>query len=578
MSSESSNNENSLKVEKEITQKNDATEYQMENVKFDAIPGIEVLYSEESPEALVEPEKNKWKYTTVCIMCLMVAFGGFMTGWDIGTIGGFMAQTDFIRRFGTLGPNNVYYLSKIRMGLLVSIFNIGCAVGSVTLGKLGDIYGRRWGLILATIIFVIGVLIEITSVDKWYQYFIGRIIAGIGMGLIAVLSPMLISEVAPKELRGAMVSCYQLMITFGIFLGNCCNYGTKSYSNSAQWRIGVGLQFLWSIIMVCAMMFVPESPRYLIQKGKTEQAKISIARSNKVDIDSVITQREFEIVYSAVEAEREAGVAGWKEIFETKNKTFQRVLMGMVVLGLQQLSGANYFFYYGSTIFNAVGLDDAFQTAIIFGVVNFASTFVALYVVDKFGRRLCLLVGAAALSCCMLVFATIGVTSLYPNGWDSPTSKWAGDVMIVFSCLFIFFFATSWAPIPFVILSETFPLRIRSKGMALGTVSNQLWNFMVGFFTPWITGAIHFYYGYVFLGCCVFAFFYVFFFVPETKGLVLEDINLLWEEGVPPWKSVAWVPPSQREEYLSDINSDEEDKFNIPTLTSSQEQISSLVK
>lgn len=499
-------------------------------------------------------EKQNWvKFVPVCTMCVMVAFGGFINGWDVGTIGGFLGQTDFKKRFGELNSNNVYYISTIRTGLIVSIFNIGCAIGSVTLGRLGDVYGRRKGLMIGSIIFIVGVVIEISSTIYWYQYMIGRLIAGTGMGVIAVLSPMLIGEVSPKQIRGAMVSCYQLMITFGIFLGTCCNFGTKTYGNSAQWRIGVGLQFLWCIIMVCAMAIVPESPRFLIQKEKYEEAKKSIAKSNRSKVDDKITIDEFEIVMSGVEAERSAGEAKWMEAFETKNKTFQRVSMGVIVLALQQLTGINYFFYYGTIIFVSVGLNDSFQTAIIFSIVNFASTFLALYVVDRFGRRKCLLYGSAGLSVCMVVFASIGATSLYPNGYDQPTSSWAGNVMIVFSCLFIFTFAITWAPVPFVILAETFPLRIRSKGMALGTLSNQLWTFMVGFFSPWIANTIHFSYGYVFLGCCVFAFIYCFFYVPETKGLVLEDVNVLWEEGIPPWKSANWVPPECREEVSAKI-------------------------
>ncbi|CCH58148.1 hypothetical protein TBLA_0A03480 [Henningerozyma blattae CBS 6284] len=502
---------------------------------------------ENSPHAIEIPKKPKSAYITVCLTCVMVAFGGFINGWDIGTIGGFIAQTDFKRRFGSTNKDGEHYLSKVRTGLLVSIFNVGCAIGSVTLGRLGDIYGRRLGLIMATVIFVVGVVIEIASIDKWYQYFIGRIIAGIGMGVIAVLSPMLISEVSPKDMRGAMVSCYQLMITMGIFLGDCTEYGSKTYSDSTQWRVGLGLQFAWCLFMVGGMMFVPESPRFLIEKGKLEEAKRSVATSNKLHADDPAVISEVEEIQIAVEKERAEGQAGWGELFQTHNKVFQRVIMGIMVLALQQLTGANYFFYYGTTIFKSVGLEDGFEAAIVFGVVNFVSTFFALYLIDKFGRRTCLLWGAAGMVCCMVVFASVGVTRLWPEGKNAGvSSKGAGNCMIVFSCFFIFCFATSWAPVPFVIISESFPLRVKAKGMALGTVSNQMWNFCIGFFTPFITGSINFYYGYVFLGCLVFAWFYVFFFVPETKGLQLEDVNVMWEEGVLPWKSASWVPPSQR--------------------------------
>ena len=196
------------------------------------------------------PQKPLSAYSTVAILCLMIAFGGFIFGWDTGTISGFVNLSDFIRRFGQKNDKGTYYLSKVRMGLIVSIFNIGCAIGGIVLSKVGDIYGRRIGLITVTAIYVVGILIQITSINKWYQYFIGRIISGLGVGGIAVLSPMLISEVAPKHIRGTLVQLYQLMGTMGIFLGYCTNYGTKNYHNATQWRVGLGLCFAWATFMV----------------------------------------------------------------------------------------------------------------------------------------------------------------------------------------------------------------------------------------------------------------------------------------------------------------------------------------
>ncbi|CCH58927.1 hypothetical protein TBLA_0B00840 [Henningerozyma blattae CBS 6284] len=511
--------------------------------------------SEDETPASVSPLVPSGINWGICILCLMVAFGGYISGWDSGTIGGFEAHTDFLARFGSTSGEGKRYLSKVRTGLLTSMFNVGQAIGSFFLGRLGDIYGRRIGLIVASVIFIIGTVIQIASVKAWYQYMIGRIIAGLGCGLIAILSPMLISEVSPKNMRGAMVSCYQLMITLGIFLGYCTNYGTKKYHNSRQWRIPLGLQFAWCLFMIGAMLFVPESPRFLIEKGRIEEAKRSIAKSNAVSAEDPVTIYELDEIQAAVEKERFVGTASWKDLLDTQHKILQRVVMGIMILALQQLTGCNYFFYYGTTIFKAVGLEDGFETAIVFGVVNFFSTFCALFLVDRFGRRTCLLWGAAGMTCCMVVFASVGVTRLWPHGKKAGiVSKGAGNCMIVFSCFFIFCFATSWAPIAFVIISESFPLRVKAKGMALATVSNQMWNFCIGFFTPFISGSINFAYGYVFMGCLVFAWFYVFFFVPETKGLVLEEVDVMWQEGVLPWKSAEWVPPSQRNaDYDADV-------------------------
>lgn len=500
---------------------------------------------EHLPEMPVKPASA---YVTISIMCIMVAFGGFVFGWDTGTISGFINQTDFIRRLGEVNHNGQHYLSTVRTGLIVSILNIGCAIGGIILSKAGDMYGRRMGLIIVVVIYIVGIVIQIATINKWYQYFIGRIIAGLGIGGIAVLSPMLIAEVSPKHLRGSLVACFQLMITLGIFLGYCTNYGTKNYSNSVQWRVPLGLCFAWALFMIGGMTFVPESPRYLCEKGRVEEAKRSVAVSNKVSVDDPSVLAEIELIQAGIEAEREAGTASWGELFSIKEKIFQRLIMGCMIQSLQQLTGDNYFFYYGTTIFKAIGLEDSFETSIVIGVVNFASTFVGIYLVGRYGRRTCLLWGAATMTACMVIYASVGVTRLYPDGSKntSVSSKGAGNCMICFTCFYIFCFATTWAPIPFIVNSETFPLRVKSKCMAIAQGCNWIWGFLISFFTPFITKAINFYYGYVFMGCLCFSFFYVFFFIPETKGLTLEEVNIMWLEGTLPWKSAHWVPPSKR--------------------------------
>ncbi|CCE64363.1 hypothetical protein TPHA_0H01570 [Tetrapisispora phaffii CBS 4417] len=506
----------------------------------------ELTVMEKEADMQVKTKKKK-DLTFVAICCVMVAFGGFIFGWDTGTISGFIRQTDFIRRFGQTRSDGTSYLSNVRTGLVVSIFNIGCAIGGIVLTKVGDVYGRKIGLYFVVTVYIIGIIIQIASINKWYQYFIGRIISGLGVGGIAVLSPMLISEVSPKQLRGTLVSCYQLMITAGIFLGYCTNFGTKNYSNSVQWRVPLGLSFAWALFMIIGTSFVPESPRFLVETGRIEEAKRALAKTNKTSPDSSFVLVELEKYEAAIEAETVAGKAGWSELVTGKPQMFRRTIIGMMIQSLQQLTGANYFFYYGTTIFQAVGLSDSFETAIVLGIVNFASTFVALYVVDRYGRRNCLLWGCVGMVCCYVVYASVGVTRLYPNGQSQPTSQGAGNCMIVFACFFIFCFATTWAPIAYVIVSETYPLRIRGKAISIANACNWIWGFLISFFTPFITSAINFYYGYVFMGCMVFAYFFVFFIVPETKGLTLEEVNEMYEENVLPWKSSAWIPPSRRD-------------------------------
>ncbi|KAM3162448.1 Low-affinity glucose transporter [Lachancea thermotolerans] len=500
--------------------------------------------------------KGSGDFVFVSMCCLMVAFGGFVFGWDTGTISGFVQQTDFLRRFGQKHSDGTHYLSNVRTGLIVAIFNIGCAIGGIVLGKLGEVYGRRLGLTIVVIIYSVGIIIQIASIDKWYQYFIGRIISGLGVGAITILSPMLISEVSPKHLRGTLVSCYQFMVTGGIFLGYCTNYGTKRYSNSVQWRVPLGLCFAWALFMIGGMVFVPESPRFLVEAGRLEEARRSLARVNKASLEDAVVTLELENIEASVEAEKMAGKASWAELITGKPQMFKRTLNGIIIMSLQQLTGDNYFFYYGTTIFKAVGMTDSFETAIVFGVVNFFCTSLSLYTVDRFGRRNCLIYGAIGMVACYVVYASVGVTRLYPEGANHPniSSKGAGNCLIVFACFYIFCFATTWAPIAYVLISETYPLRVKGKAMSIASACNWIWGFLIAFFTPFITSAINFYYGYVFMGCMVFAIFYVFFFIPETKGLTLEEVNDMYAEGVLPWKSASWVPASRRG---ADYNADD---------------------
>ncbi|EGV64007.1 hexose transporter hxt5 [Yamadazyma tenuis] len=515
---------------------------------------------EERP-TLEDQDKSFKDYLSISFFCLLVAFGGFVFGFDTGTISGFVNMTDFKQRFGQLSGSGEYYLSNVRTGLIVSIFNVGCAIGGIFLSKSADMYGRRIGLMFAMAIYVVGIIIQISSTTKWYQYFIGRLVTGLAVGTVSVVSPMMISETSPKKVRGTLVCCFQLFITLGIFLGYCTNYGTKTYTDSRQWRIPLGLCFAWAIFMVVGMVSMPESPRYLVEKDRIEDAMKSISRANKVSVDDPAVHAEIELIQAGVNREKLAGNASWKELITGQPKIFQRVIMGVMLQSLQQLTGNNYFFYYGTTIFKSVGLTDSFQTSIVLGVVNFASTFVGIYAIERFGRRTCLLVGSVSMFICFIIYAVLGSVHLYIGGYGGETRTSTGNAMIFITCLFIFFFASTWAGGVYCIVSESYPLRIRSKGMAVATAANWMWGFLISFFTPFITAKIHFYYGFVFSGCLLFSFFYVYFFVSETKGLTLEEVDELYRQNIAPWKSGSWVPPTNAEKmaYASGFERSEHD-------------------
>ncbi|CCF59049.1 hypothetical protein KAFR_0G00160 [Kazachstania africana CBS 2517] len=505
-------------------------------------------HSEVLDEAPGLPKKPITEYAGTILIFFCIAFGEFIYGWDTGTISGFVAFDNFLENFGEKRKDDTYYLSNVRTGLIVAIFNIGCAVGGIFLSKIGDIYGRKIGIIFMNVIYIIGQLICITSMKhKWYQYTIGRIISGLAVGGFMTLIPIFLAETAPKHLRGLAISVGMFMCTLGILLGYCANLGLKDYTTTAQWRIPLGLTFAWAILLFAGVLVTPESPRYLCECKKIELAKKSVARSNKVHSDDPAVQSEIDAMLASIQYEKEVGTASWAELFSTKDKILQRLIIGIFIQAFQQLTGDNYFFYYATTIFKSVGMSNSYITSIILGAINFGSSFISMWSVDHIGRRRSLLWGAALMAICMVIYASLGVTRLYPHGRSQPPSKAAGDVMIVFTCLYILFFATTWEPCAWLIVSEIYPLRIRSKGMSLASSANWIFGFLISFFTPFINSAIHFSYGYVFMGCLVAMFLFVFFFVPETTGLSLEEIGEMFEEGVLAWKSRDWVPSAKRE-------------------------------
>jgi SP family sugar:H+ symporter-like MFS transporter len=204
----------------------------------------------------------------------------------------------------------------------------------------------------------------------------------------------------------------------------------------------------------------------------------------------------------------------------------------------QQLTGANFFFYYGTTIFKATGLKDSYVTQIILGSVNVACTFGGLYVVKKCGRRNALMAGALWMMVCFLIYSFIGHFKL--DQTNPSATPAAGNVLIVFSCLFIVAFATTWGPLVWAVVAELYPAKYRAPAMAVATASNWLWNFLMSFFTRFITDAIDYLYGLVFAGCCLMLVLVVFFFLIESKDRGLEEIDTMYLLHVNPITSSKW--------------------------------------
>ncbi|CAH7684484.1 high-affinity glucose transporter RGT2 [Phakopsora pachyrhizi] len=450
-------------------------------------------------------------------MALFAAFGGFLYGYDTGYISGTKEMGYWLRLFGEQQSDGSYGLSTASDALVTSILSVGTFTGALLAYPFGDFLGRRWGVIASCAIFSIGVALQTASTTV-PVFSVGRVFAGLGVGLISCLVPMYQSECAPKWIRGAIVSCYQWAITIGLLVAAIVVQLTKDIDNPNSYRIPIGIQFVWAFILSMGLYFLPESPKYLILKGREQEAKVSLGRLLSLPPHSDFVQKEFEEVNESLQTERIHASSSYMDCFRSGPGKYRlRTLTGMSIQALQQLSGINFIFYFGTSFFRNSGINNAFLTTIITNVVNVLMTIPGIWLVDKAGRRSLLLIGAAVMCICEFIVAIVGV--------KVDTSNIVGQrVLIAFVCIYIGAFAATWGPIAWVVTSEIYPLSIRAKAM----------NFAIGYSTPYLvdTGAgkaglqskVFFIWG----AFCALCFLFTFFFIPETKGLSLEQVDQLY--------------------------------------------------
>ncbi|KAI4669027.1 uncharacterized protein J4E79_001069 [Alternaria viburni] len=444
--------------------------------------------------------------------------------YDTGQISGFLGMVDFLRRFGQRHADGTPYFSNVRSGLIVGLLSIGTLFGALIAAPIADRIGRKMSIIWWCGIFSVGIIVQIAATDEWYQVMMGRFVAGLGVGALSLLVPMYQAETAPRHIRGALISTYQLFITFGIFLAAVFNYAAERHQSgkAASWQITLGLSFVPAAILAVGILGFSETPRFNYRHGKIDQATATMSKVYGVPTNHQSIQLELEEMRVKLEAE-------------------SKLTNGPI----QEWLGANYFFYYGTVVFAGTGIKNSFVTQMILNGINFGVTFYGLYIVEHYGRRKSLIAGSCWMFICFLIFASVGHFALDRDNPENTES--AATAMICFACFFIFGFATTWGPMIWTICGELYPSRYRAKAMALSTASNWLWNFLLAFFTPFITGAIDFRYGYVFAGTNILGGLIVYFFVIEGKGRTLEEIDTMYLMGVKPWESAKWVVPSLEE-------------------------------
>ncbi|KAK3202393.1 hypothetical protein GRF29_161g1002137 [Pseudopithomyces chartarum] len=508
-------------------------------------------------------------WPAICIG-LFVAFGGVLFGYDTGTISGILAMDYWLASFSTQADGT---LTASQDSLIVSILSAGTFFGALTAAPFGDLLGRRWGLMAsAGLVFNLGVILQTASTTQ-PLFIAGRFFAGYGVGLVSALIPMYQSETSPKWIRGTIVGAYQLAITIGLFLAAIVNNSTKNRNDSGSYRIPVAVQFLWSLILVIGLFFLPETPRYLIKTDRYDEAAKSLAKLRRLPVDDPAVIEELNEVQANHLYEMSLGKSTYLECF--KGTLGKRLLTGCCLQALQQLTGVNFIFYYGTQYFTNAGFTNPFIIQVITNSVNVASTFPGLYLVEKLGRRNLLLMGAIGMCVCQFIVGGVGMHADASVDADN-VNRAAQNAAIAFVCIYIFFFASSWGPVAWVVTGEMFPLKARAKCLSMTTASNWLLNWAIAYSTPYMVDEDHanlrskvfFVWGSFCFVCIAF----VFFMIYETKGLSLEEVDELYGVVSQAWKSKQFRPKvhfsemdtaNTRSMSLADVAANQERKRSI---------------
>ncbi|TPX52967.1 hypothetical protein SeMB42_g01079 [Synchytrium endobioticum] len=441
------------------------------------------------------------------------SLGGFLFGYEIGIIDQILVMSSFQDYFGTARDLSGYN------GNITSLFLVGCVVGALLVSFGGDLLGRKKIIFIGGLFFILGGALQ-TGSNSIGMLYAGRMIGGCGVGILSTIVPMFIAESAPANIRGTVVSIFQLAITLGILVASAVNTGIiKGLDGTeTEWRLSFGLQILPGLFLISTIMLLPESPRYLAMKNQWEETLDVLAKIYNRPRDSAPVQDEFREIRLSVERDRAIGTASWSELLLPNIR--KRVLMVIILQLFQQWTGINVIMYYAASLFTDMGFHNAASSTtfvIVNAAINFVATFPALYLVETAGRRQLLIWGGVGIT-----VSHILVTSCLKASENNPSAAWGG---IIFVYTFVLSFATTWGPIVWVIQSEVLPLRVRSKGVGLGTVSNWVWNAVIAKVAP-IIGAnwgIYQYLVYAIFGIAMTS--YAYFWVPETKGVELEEMD-----------------------------------------------------
>uniref|UniRef100_A0A915BDF2 Major facilitator superfamily (MFS) profile domain-containing protein n=2 Tax=Parascaris univalens TaxID=6257 RepID=A0A915BDF2_PARUN len=554
------------------------------------------------PTGVYEPKSSPRIGAFVYGLCAMAVIGGFLFGYDTGIVSGAMLYL----------PKNegMLPMSSLWKELIVSLTPGMAVVGALTAGPISDRFGRRPVIIMSSIVFTVGGILCAAAPEK-VTLLVGRILLGVGVGFASMTVPIYVGETSPANIRGRLVTAFQLMITFGLLAANLFA-GAFSYANpiNVGWRLMFALAALPSIVQFFGFLFLPESPRYLFGRGKMDEARQVLNKVYGGNAEWVIYEME-EIRAADIEEKKAKEIVGDKfvllRMLETPHVR-KAMIIGCCLQLFQQFGGVNTIVYYTSHIITAAGVENDHVTiwiSLAISSVNFFCTFIPITLIEKFGRRVLLLTSVCGVIVAITLMATsfilinkdsppvtswknesfnttvensqhcqdmgncdfcvtsshcgycyetfddkkgfclpldpeapdYSLTGYCSDGFNSSVYNWESDfcetkftiMPVVFMVLYMGFFSIGFAPLPWVLNAEFYPLWARSTGCALSTAANWIANLIISLTFLTLSEAVTKYGAFfIYAGITVVAFIFIFIFVPETKGLPIEQVELLF--------------------------------------------------
>ena len=452
-------------------------------------------------------------------LAFIAALGGLLFGYDTAVISGTTADVALL-----------FSLSEMSKGWYVGCALVGSIIGVSFAGVMADFLGRKKSLFAASVLFSVSA-IGCCLCKGFGDLVAYRIIGGMGIGIVSIVSPMYISEISPAKVRGKMVALYQLSITIGLLLAYVVNYiiltnapqlhthsqFLENIFSTQMWRGMLGSESVVTVLFLITVLFIPESPRWLIVKGRGSEA-MDVFRI--ICADDEAARKEFSLARASVDGEVKSE---WKAILEPGIR--KAVLLGCAIAILGQFGGVNAVLYYGPDIFADAGLAsrDSSLSTVLVGLVNMLTTVIAVFIIDRVGRKKLIYYGVSGMIVCLLFIAfyffkgeALGLSSI---------------AMLIFFLLYIFCQAISISAVVFVLLSEMYPNRVRGIAMSIAGFALWIGTYLIGQFTPWCMENLTPAGTFLFFALCCLPYMYIIWKkIPETTGKSLEEIELFWKE------------------------------------------------